>query len=338
MKFNNIALKALEYVLPSQIVTSRQIESEISTTMQRLKLPAGLLESLSGIKERRIWPVQTRPSEAATSAAIKAIEVSGIDSGEIGCVINTSVCRDYVEPSVACIVHGNLKLSPYCLNFDISNACLGFFNAIELLASMIEKKAIKYGLIVDGETSGELLASTIARLKQPQASLEDYKSNFASLTLGSAGVAAIIGSSDSTADHTVNGLVSLADTRYADLCVGQRDYMESDAATLMKKGVDLAFRTWKLAETELKDWSDDLIDFYVPHQVSLKNTEMLNLVLRLSAQKQELIFMEHGNMGPAAVPVALKMAEEAGRLSPRHHIGLLGIGSGLNCSMMSITW
>jgi 3-oxoacyl-[acyl-carrier-protein] synthase-3 len=32
------------------------------------------------------------------------------------------------------------------------------------------------------------------------------------------------------------------------------------------------------------------------------------------------------------------MAEEAGRLKAGEQVALLGIGSGLNCSMMSVTW
>ena len=114
--------------------------------------------------------------------------------------------------------------------------------------------------------------------------------------------------------------------------------MESDAAALMKHGVNLAHETWKLAEKELNNWSDNEIDFYIPHQVSLKNIELLNSTLNISSVKQQLNFMKFGNMGPAAIPVTLKMAEEEGKLFSGSHIAMLGIGSGLNCSMMSVTW
>jgi 3-oxoacyl-[acyl-carrier-protein] synthase-3 len=339
MKFTNLSLEALEYTLPPYIITSAQIENELTETMQRLNLPQGLLKSLTGISERRVWSLDTMPSDAATSAAEKALEVSGINPGEIGCIINTSVCRDYIEPSVSCLVHGNLKLSRQCLNFDISNACIGFFNAIEVISMMIESGKIKYGLIVNGETSGELLDSTVKRLKDPRSTIEDYRNNFASLTLGSAGVAAIIGpAASSNNGHRLNGLVNLADTRYNRLCIGQRDQMTSDATSLMKQGVNLAQKTWKLAERELESWNDDEIDVYIPHQVSQKNIEMLNDVLKITPQKQQLIFMKFGNMGPAAIPVSLKMAEEQGRLFCGSRIAMLGIGSGLNCSMMSMTW
>ncbi len=336
---SDIRLEALEHVLPEKIVTSRDIEEAIVSTMNRLQLPKGLLAGLTGIAERRVWPLGTLPSNVATLAAEKVIASSGINPSEIGCIINTSVCRDYIEPSVSCIVHGNLKLPSSCLNFDVTNACLGFFNAVELLSMMIETGRIRYGLIVNGETSGLLLANTIKFLQGEGVTMEDYRSNFASLTLGSAGVAAIISSGEiSHSKHRLNGLVSLADTRFNQLCVGQADSMSSDPTLIMKHGVNLAFRTWKLAQSEMEGWSDEDIDVYIPHQVSYKNIEMLNTTLNLSSNKQELSFQHFGNMGPASIPVTLKLAEENNSLFENCHVGLLGIGSGLNCAMMSLTW
>ena len=48
--------------------------------------------------------------------------------------------------------------------------------------------------------------------------------------------------------------------------------------------------------------------------------------------------MTLGNIGPAAVPVSLAQAAETGSVNPGDHVGLIGIGSGLNCSLMSVTW
>lgn len=336
---SDIRLEALEYVLPEKVVSSSDIEEAIAGTMSRLQLPKGLLSGLTGITERRVWPLEMRPSEAATLAAEKVIASSGINPAEIGCIINASVCRDYIEPSVSCFVHSNLKLPSSCLNFDVTNACLGFLNAIEILSMMIETGRIRYGLIVTGETSSSLLSNTVKSLQRDTATMDDYRSNFASLTLGSAGVAAIISSGEvSKSRHRLNGLVSLADTRFSGLCVGHSDSMSSDPTLIMKHGVNLAFRTWKLAQSELDRWSDDEIDVYIPHQVSYKNIEMLNETLGLNGEKQELSFQRLGNMGPASIPVTLKLAEEGGHLPRNSHVGLLGIGSGLNCAMMSLTW
>ena len=45
-----------------------------------------------------------------------------------------------------------------------------------------------------------------------------------------------------------------------------------------------------------------------------------------------------GNVGPAAVPITLAHAVAEGKLLPGDRAALMGIGSGLNVSMMAVTW
>ena len=147
---SNVVIEAIAYELPPHGITSLSLEEQISATLDKFGIPLGNLERLTGISERRFWDAGTAPSEVATIAAKRVIEESGIDPEEIGCIINTSVSKDFIEPSVACLVHGNLELSPFCRNFDIGNACLGFVDGMSQIMMMIEAGMIKYGLIVNG--------------------------------------------------------------------------------------------------------------------------------------------------------------------------------------------
>ncbi|MBL7123094.1 MAG: 3-oxoacyl-ACP synthase III, partial [Candidatus Marinimicrobia bacterium] len=74
------------------------------------------------------------------------------------------------------------------------------------------------------------------------------------------------------------------------------------------------------------------------HQVSIPHINMLSEALEITLEKVFLNVQTLGNIGPAALPITLKMAEEAGRLVKGNHVALLGIGSGLNCTGMSVTW
>ena len=114
--------------------------------------------------------------------------------------------------------------------------------------------------------------------------------------------------------------------------------INTDAQALLIAGVEVAAATWKLACEKIRNWSDDTIDEYVPHQVSQANMDALNATLGLTPEKSYLTFPKLGNVGPAAVPISLAMADEAGRLKSGSHVAILGIGSGLNCSMVSLTW
>lgn len=336
---NQTVIEAVASVIPSLRISSSWIEEQLDKVFNQLEIPKGQIETLTGIKERRLWEPGFPPSEAATMAARKAIAQADIDPQEIGIIINTSVCKDYIEPSVASLVHGNLQLSSHCINYDIGNACLGFINAMHTIKLMIETGQVKYGLIVDGESSREVLEATIERLKNSEASLKTLHKNFATLTLGSGAAAMILsGESGSKNAHVLNGGVSLAATEYNRLCLGHPTQMVTDTNSLLKNGVALAHKTWQLASEEIPYWNDDSIDHYIPHQVSARYTEVLNQQLGISTYKNHLTFPDLGNIGPAAIPITLSSASEAGDLRPDDHVVLLGIGSGLNCSMMSITW
>ncbi len=98
MHFKNVVIQSLAAVEAPIRVTSAEICKRLAPTMKRLDIRDNLLEEVSGIEARRVWTEGTQPSDAATLAAEKAIEDSGIDRERIGVIINTSVCRDYLEP------------------------------------------------------------------------------------------------------------------------------------------------------------------------------------------------------------------------------------------------
>ncbi len=335
----NVAIEAMSYEIPTQRVLSSWIEDQIGDTMTRLGVPKGTLEALTGIKERLFWDPGVMPSDVATRAAQKVIEVAGIDPRKIGVIINASVCKDYIEPSVASMVHAKLGLSPDCVNYDISNACLGFLNAMESVSLMIETGQVEYGLIVDGEGAREFVESTIKRLQQPDVDMDTFYSNFATLTLGSGAVAMLLCHKDkATSGHVLNGSVNLAATEYNRLCFGQRDFLFTDAKALLVAGVDLAAKTWKVASRRLSNWSDKTIDRYIPHQISHANTQAFTKTLELTLDKFALTFPTLGNIGPASLPITLAVAAEKCMIKANDHVALIGIGSGLNCAMMSVKW
>ena len=106
---------------------------------------------------------------------------------------------------------------------------------------------------------------------------------------------------------------------------------------LLVEGVKLAASTLSEAKRTL-GWELDRLDELVLHQVSRVHTEKLTRALELDPAKIHVIYEEYGNVGPAAVPMTLARAAEAGRLHPGDRVALMGIGSGLNCSMAEIIW
>ena len=338
MLLRNVCLEGVAYELPPYVMTTDAIFEELAPMLERLKIPPEGVINASGVEERRLWAPGTRIVDASTRAARKVLEKTGVDPADIGCIVSTSVCKDYIEPSMASIVHGELGLRPDCLNFDIGNACLAFMNAVSVVGDMIDQGRMKCALIIDAESSREVLAATIQRLLDPNIQVADFQLHFAALTLGSGAVAAVLThKSLSKTQHRVTGHVSLADTRHRNLCLGNPREMTVQARPLMEAGVGLANRTWQKCQ-EVFGWSDDKIDLYVGHQVGRRHYEVLFSSLGLNQANSYVTYPFLGNVGPASVPLTLALAEEAGRLHSGSRVALMGIGSGLNCSMMELVW
>ena len=338
MQFKNVVIQSLAAIDAPVKITSTEIGERLRPTMERLGIRPGLIEEISGIKARRFWNNGTQPSDAATLAAEKAIDDAGIDRDKIGVLINTSVCKDFLEPSTACLVHGNLGLHERCLNFDIGNACLAFLNGMDVAARMIERGEVEYALIVDGESSRPITEATIERLSQPGIEEEQFRAEFASLTLGS-GSAAVVMCQRKLAPngHSYLGSVTRAATQFNRLCYGQMDRMVTDTRVLLTEGLKLATKTFDAAREKL-GWVVGELDQFIIHQVSKAHTDSLMKLLGLDPKKIHRIYPSLGNIGPAAVPIALAKAVEMGKIKRGDRVALLGIGSGLNCSMAEIVW
>lgn len=338
MRFEHVSVLGVAHVDAPHRIPSSVLEDRLAPALERLGVDAGLLENLSGIVARRWWDEGTMPSTAAAAAGKLALERAGIDKSKVGIVINTSVCRDYIEPSTACIVHSKLGLSPDCMNFDLGNACLGFVNALDIAGNMIERGQIEYALIVDGESSQHAVESTIERLLKPESDYKSFRNQFATLTLGSGAAAMVLGKATGAAgEHRLTGTVSQAATEYHHLCRGQVDFMETDTKQLLFAGLQLAQQTWELAKAEL-GWSAEVLDEVCMHQVSKVHTEQLGALLGLDLERALRIYPEFGNVGPASLIIVLSKALEAGRIDSGNRIALMGIGSGLNCAMAEIQW
>ncbi len=338
MQFKNVVIQSIAAIEAPIRMTSKQIGERLRPAMKRLGIRPNLLQEISGINARRFWNNGTRPSDAATLAAEEAISEAGIERSEIGVLINTSVCRDYLEPSTACLVHGNLGLHESCLNFDIGNACLAFLNGMDIAARMLERGEIAYALIVDGESSGPITEATINRLLQPDVKEAQFRAEFASLTLGSGAAAMVMSRRDLVPQgHTYRGSVTRAATEFNKLCYGQMDRMVTDTRVLLTEGLKLATKTFAAAREAL-GWVVAELDQFIIHQVSKSHTESLMKLLGLDTDRVQRIYPDLGNIGPASVPIALAKAVAMGKIKRGDRVALLGIGSGLNCSMAEIVW
>lgn len=343
MRFQDIALAGLAHVLPDEVVTSAAIEERLAPVYARLSLSPGRLELLSGIRERRAWPRGTRPSAVAARAGELALSRSRVARESIGVLVHASVCRDFLEPATASVVHAALGLSPRCVAFDLSNACLGFANALVVVAGMVERGDVESALVVAGEDGGPLVEATIARLLAAgDRSRAELKSAFASLTIGSGAAACVVTrAARAPGEPRLLGGASLAATEHVGLCSGDfagpsdGPLMTTDSEALLRAGCALAQRTWGELERET-GWTRADVDRVVTHQVGSAHRKLLFESLGLDTAIDFPTVATLGNMGSVSLPATLSLAREAGFVRAGHRTALLGIGSGLQCLMLAV--
>jgi acyl-CoA:acyl-CoA alkyltransferase len=330
----NVALLSVASVIAPRITTSDEIDARLQAVLKRLRLPKGLLQRVAGVHERRNWGEGQTFEDAAISAGNAALAEAGVDRRDVGLLINTSVTRKHLEPSVAVRMHHGLELPSSAINFDIANACLGFVNGMSLAAQLIDSGQIKYAVIVDGEDADEVQANTIDRLSVGSIARKDFMSEFASLTLGSGAAAAVIGPADAHPEgHRILGGVTRAATQFNELCVGSVDGMFTDAKALLKGGMELVVSAWNEAR---RDWNWSNMDRYIMHQVSDVHVNAIIKAIGINRSRVPLTYPKLGNVGPASIPITL--AQEVRKLLPGNPVLLMGVGSGLNTAMMEIAW
>ena len=341
MHFRRVYLESFGYTLPDEIVTTAELERRLGPLYERLRLPEGRLELMTGIRERRFFPPGTRPSTISVESARRAIDASGIDRRLFGALVHGSVCRDFLEPATACRVHHGLELPGECMIYDVSNACLGLLNGMIQVASMIELGQIRAGVVVGTECGRELVENTIELLNNdPSATRESIKHSIASLTIGSASVAMVL--CDEELSRTGNRLTSAmvyCDTSQHDLCQsrGLETVMQTDSEELMRQGVAAGVETFGRF-LAVAGWEASDIDCTFCHQVGAAQRKLMFQSLGLDPAVDFTTLETLGNTGSAALPITMALGFEQGRLRRGDRVAMLGIGSGINCLMLSAEW
>jgi acyl-CoA:acyl-CoA alkyltransferase len=348
MQYEQVCVEGVGYTLPEEILSSSEIEDRLTPLYERLRLPSGRLELMTGIRERRLWPVGTLPSDVSIRSGEQLLQKSGIPREKIGALIHASVCRDHLEPATACRVHHALQLPQRSTIYDVSNACLGVLNGMLQIANMIELGQIQAGLVVGTEGSRALLETTITQLnRDTQLTRNAIKLAVASLTIGSASCAVLLThKSLSRTGHRLRSGVVRAHTEHHLLCRsgadeaaahGMQPLMTTDSERLMAEGIATGVATFDDFLTDA-NWQRSDVHRTFCHQVGAAHRKKMLESLQLPESNDFATLEWLGNTGSCALPVTLAIGIEQGFVRAGQNVGLLGIGSGINSVMLGLEW
>ncbi len=344
MIFNNVRIESMAYALPDEVWSSATIEQQLTGLYERLRLPLGRLEHMTGIRERRFWSRPVSASEASAMAGEAVLKKTRFKAKDFDILMHTSVCRDRLEPATASYVHRRLGMGPQTQIFDLSNACLGWLNAVSVAGAMIEAGTIKRALLVAGENGRPLVETTISTLLNTGLTRQSIKPFFANLTIGAGSVAAVLCHASEAPDDApaVLGGAVETDTSHNNLCeggagVGDGLVMQTDSEQLLLAGLDVGGRAWDRFKNTL-NWTNETPDRVICHQVGKAHMDRLLQRLHLNPLKNFTTFESLGNIGSVSVPITLAMGVEKAFIKAGDKVALLGIGSGLSSMMMGLRW
>jgi len=351
MRYQRVQIDAIGYELAPVVAASSELERRLESVYRALRLPAGQLEALTGIVERRWWLPGYRISEGALAAGRRALDQAGIEPGRLGALVYAGVCREQFEPATACRVAAELGVGPDAAVYDLSNACLGVLNGIIEIANRIELGQIRAGMVVACETAREINEIVIEQLKR-EPSMELYKRSLATFTGGSGAAAVVLSDGFAgTAGHRLWGGVVRTRPEFHELCRWgvepaspnpspepyYRQFTSTDAAAVLAHGVPLGLETWQAFTREL-GWPPESVAKVVCHQVGRTHKEAILKALEIPPERDFSTYPYLGNLGAAALPLTAALAAERGFLRPGDRTAFLGIGSGLNCLMLGLEW
>jgi len=298
--------------LPAQVRSNQDLEQMVETTDQ-------WIVERTGISERRIAAADESVSTMGYEAALKALEMAGIDANELDMIVCGTTSASNAFPAAACEIQALLGVHTIPA-FDIAAACSGFVYALSVADQFVKSGAAKKVLVIG--------ADVLSRLCQP-----DDRSTI--ILFGDGAGAVIVGAASEP------GILSThiyADGRQADLlkCSFPPRAGESSEAVgyMTMKGNDV----FKVAVTQLSQVVTETlrinkidkseIDWLVPHQANFRIIKATAKKLNMSLDKVVLTLAKHGNTSAASVPIALDEAVRDGRIQRGQLILLEAFGAG----------
>ncbi|HEX8821019.1 MAG TPA: 3-oxoacyl-[acyl-carrier-protein] synthase III C-terminal domain-containing protein [Archangium sp.] len=132
--------------LPPRVVLNPEIEA-------RCGLPAGWIEEMQGVRERR-WIVKESASFMGAEAAKEAVADAGLELKDIDLILNASGTPQQVIPDGGALLQRELGLGASGIpSMSVHTTCLSFLTALDVSNSLLSSGRYRSILIVSSDIS-----------------------------------------------------------------------------------------------------------------------------------------------------------------------------------------
>lgn len=296
--------------LPEQVRTNADLEKMVDTSDE-------WIVTRTGIRERRIAGPDETVATMGHQAALRAIEMAGVDKQEIGLIVVATTSSTHAFPSAACQIQALLGIKG-CPAFDVAAACAGFTYALSIADQYVKSGSVKHALVI----GADVLARTC-----------DPTDRGTIVIFGDGAGAVLLGASEQP------GIISThlhADGSYGELLtLPNADRLHPDNNIHLTMAGNEVF---KVAVTELAHIVEETLsannldrselDWLVPHQANLRIISATAKKLGMPMENVVVTLDRHGNTSAASVPAALDEAVRDGRIKRGQLVLLEAFGGG----------
>ena len=130
--------------LPQYVLTNHDLEKMVDTSDE-------WITTRTGIKTRHIAGPGERTSTMAAVAAQRALQMAGLDPGELDLIIIATMSPEKTMPACGCLVQKEIGAANAAA-FDINAACSGFIYGLDIVDKYIKADAGMKILLIGAET------------------------------------------------------------------------------------------------------------------------------------------------------------------------------------------
>ncbi len=314
--------------VPDKVLTNADLEKIVDTSDE-------WITTRTGIKERRMAEKGQKLSDFAIPAAKGALEMAGVEGGEVDLVICATISSDRLFPATSCIIQDAVgaKDAPA---FDLSAACTGFLYGVNLGTQFIEAGRARNVLVVGGEMLTQML---------------DWSDRTTCVLFGDGAGAVCLQATED--ERGVLGYAMHADGSLGDLIErpggGSRapishEMIDAGLSTVRMKGNE----TFKKAVRRLAEVSTEAlaecglapedVDWFIPHQANKRIIDAVGQRLAVPEGATYVNVHRYGNTSAASVPIALDELNRAGRIEEGQTVLMTAFGSGLTWASAVVRW
>lgn len=318
---------------PDRILTNSDLEKMVDTTDE-------WITTRTGIKERHIADKDTPTSELAKQAALRAIEMAGIQPEQLDLISIATATPDTIFPSTACVLQRKIgAVNAAC--YDLVAACTGLIYSLEVAYSLLKAfpRKYRYALVLGADKLSSIVnwedrttcvlfgdgASAVVLKNDPDSTEPDF---VVESKIGAAGIYADLlsmpagGSAKPASHETVDQhlhCIQMSGKELFKLAVA--GLVDSCKEVLRASGV-----------------SSEEIAWVIPHQANMRIISAAAQRIDIPVERVYVNIEKYGNTSAASIGICLDELCRGGKLKKGDYILITAFGGGLTWGAMLIRW